>query len=184
MDSFLQGVDETVHRAGGRAPSAPGQLARRFGSGSLMRLPGPADRRQRKFEQEPRTTVARAAGKPPAVIGGDRSRDRESAPSGAASTSRAPAKVGHRGWESGTPIGYLHPDAGPVNARGNLDQAAAVLDRVADQIVDRLGEPEPIAVDGWEDSGQAKLELRPMAFRSGGQCLHAIAQQRCEIHFS
>ena len=102
---------------------------------------------RRDLHHQPRAGRRGRRREPPAVVLGDRRRDRESVPAAAAARAGRGGERGDPRRQPGTVVGDLDPDLPADRAHADADDPSPVLGGVADEVRARLGDPQRVGED-------------------------------------
>ena len=185
--TFVDGARHAANRRSGTRLAGSG----RFRPGGVRRGRGswemtPTTRRlgggDRELEHQSGTVLGRRRAQPPAVERCHGGRDRQSAPTPAATVTGAPSQLFDRCRQPRPIIDDLDADAGRAGASPHLDPGTAVLDCVRDQIGGRLPEAQRVAAHARQRFATGELQLDARLGRDRPPGADRVAQQRAEIN--
>ena len=165
---------------GSRAPASPAPLrALSLRKTHVLRAPRAG---QRQLQREPRPAVARCGRETTAVFVRDRRGDRKTPAPRPAPTAGPARQLIHRGGQPRPAVCHLDPDGTYVHSYADRDGSPTMLYCVRDQVVESLGESEPVAVDNRRAPGAAHIDpSRPRVSRRAPR-LGAVGEQRGKVH--
>jgi hypothetical protein len=93
-------------------------------------------------------------------------------------------QLSHRRRQPGPAVCHLDPHGTDIHPHADLNGSATVLDRIREQVVEGLGEPQPVAMDNGRTPRPRCADIDPAAscIGRGAPRLRAVGEQRAKVH--